>query len=73
MISVGELEGGVLFLSDVADATKKGEVVAGKWVFSDDVGQAERSLTSLAERTRGLPVEALAFSHTGTLTGSLAR
>jgi len=71
--SAAWLVGGVLFLGDAADATPEGEVVPGKWVFSDDVGQARRSLAALAERTRTVQIEALAFSHTGTLPGSLTR
>ncbi|MEZ4239424.1 MAG: MBL fold metallo-hydrolase [Myxococcota bacterium] len=62
---------GVLFLGDAADADRDGRLTTAKWLFSDHQRQATRSLVSLAERVRAtqLPVQAMAFSHSGTIAG----
>ena len=62
---------GVVFLGDAADATTDGELVGAKWVFSDDVGESERSLAKLADQLKreGAVVDTLACAHTGVLPG----
>ena len=67
--SVAWLYSGVLYLGDSADATKEGEMVGAKWLFSDDTALNAASLKQLSERLHGQPIHTLAFSHTGTLPG----
>jgi len=72
--SAAYLINGVLFLGDSADATDKGELQSGHWIFSDDLSQNEASLRSLVDRVvaGGDAVQALAFAHTGMLRDGLA-
>lgn len=60
---------GVLFFGDAADATRDGQIVAAKWIFSDDTAVAAASIRALADRLadRRADVRALHFAHSGTL------
>jgi glyoxylase-like metal-dependent hydrolase (beta-lactamase superfamily II) len=62
---------GVLFFGDSADATKDGRLVGAKYIFSDDTAQNAASLKRLVAQLgpRAGEISALAFAHTGALTG----
>lgn len=66
------LVNGVLFMGDAAFARTGGGIKGAMWIFSDDVGQNDRSLRSLAERLKPLAdeIKTMAFAHTATLDGS---
>ena len=72
--SAAYLINGILFLGDSADATDKGKLQSGHWIFCDDLSQNEASLRSLVDRivAGGDIVQALAFSHSGMLRDGLA-
>lgn len=72
--SAAYLINGILFLGDSADATDKGKLQSGHWIFCDDLKQNEASLRSLADKivAGGDVVQALAFSHSGLLRDGLA-
>ncbi|MEY4933611.1 MAG: hypothetical protein RLZZ403_1931 [Pseudomonadota bacterium] len=72
--SAAYLINGILFLGDSADATDKGKLQSGHWIFCDDLDQNEASLRTLADRVvaGGDAVQALAFSHSGMLRDGLA-
>jgi glyoxylase-like metal-dependent hydrolase (beta-lactamase superfamily II) len=59
--------GPVLFLGDSADATAAGELVAAKWIFTDDAAENVAALQQLARRARDPEVHVVAFAHSGTL------
>jgi glyoxylase-like metal-dependent hydrolase (beta-lactamase superfamily II) len=72
--SAAYLVKGVLFLGDAADVSRSGEVQGAPWVFTDDQSQDRASLVSLNDRLVAdhVPVNALAFAHSGVLTDGLA-
>jgi glyoxylase-like metal-dependent hydrolase (beta-lactamase superfamily II) len=72
--SAAYLINGLLFLGDSADATDKGTLQSGHWIFCDDLAQNEASLRSLVDRivAGGDVVQAIAFAHSGLLKDGLA-
>lgn len=72
--SAAYLINGILFLGDSADATDKGKLQSGHWIFCDDLKQNEASLRSLVGKivAQGEVVQALAFAHSGMLRDGLA-
>lgn len=72
--SAAYLINGILFLGDSADATDKGRLQSGHWIFCDDLAQNEASLHALVDKivAGGDVVQALAFSHSGLLRDGLA-
>lgn len=69
--SAAYLANGVLFLGDAATGQADGKVRNAPWVFSDDVDACAASLRGLAKRLQESadPVDALAFAHSGPLSG----
>jgi glyoxylase-like metal-dependent hydrolase (beta-lactamase superfamily II) len=72
--SAAYLINGILFLGDSADATAKGKLQSGHWIFCDDLAENEASLRSLVDKivAQGEVVQALAFAHSGMLRDGLA-
>jgi glyoxylase-like metal-dependent hydrolase (beta-lactamase superfamily II) len=69
--SVAYLARGVLFFGDSAGASKDGAMMRAVRLFSKDPNQNVASLKALATRLapRAADISALAFAHTGPLTG----
>ncbi len=69
--SAAYLADGVLFLGDSASARKDGALVPAVGLFSDDAAQNHAALKALGARLQsgGLRVDALAFAHSGPLSG----
>lgn len=61
----------VLFLGDNATADARGEIRSAPWPFTDDQPRNRQSLVALTRRLSAppVPVKALAFAHSGELTG----
>jgi len=72
--SAAYLVDGVLFMGDAADSTDEGAVIEAPWVFSDSQAQDRAALVALDQRLKreNVAVKAIAFSHSGMLTGGLA-
>lgn len=70
--SAAWLVDGVLFLGDSASATADGALVPAPWIFSDDVGENDRTLRGLAARLAGRELRALVTAHSGVLNGGAA-
>lgn len=72
--SAAYLAQGVLFLGDAATGQADGKLRNAPWVFTDDQATCAASLRALAKRlaASGAAVQALAFAHSGPLTGLTA-